>query len=259
MSTPRPMKNSSRRASSDRELVVAHHDEKLTWLNRVPPGFRVTVYTKGRDPSVGIPLPNLGREAHTYLHHLVEHYEALPPLLVFAQGAPFDHVPDLVRILHRIDAGTLDVHAFLGMGLLADCDDAAGDRLFRTWSKNENGRGLPMDSFWREAIGGDVPAAFPFFAGAHFAVTAVQVRQRPRDDYRRLRDLSTAMPDAPHCFERSWPEVFGAPNVLRDLPLFRFPMHFRPVRRLGITWETVDKLPNHPYYAKSAAEWGNSP
>ena len=251
------MRNSTSRAISERELVVAHYDEKLRWLNRVPPGFGVRVYTKGADASRGIPLPNRGREAQTYLHHVVQHYDGLPGLLVFAQGAPFDHVPDLVRILGLIDGEIIDVDGFMGMGLFADYDDVEGQRLFRAWSKNDDGRGLDMARFWRAAVGGVVPDTFPFFTGATFAVTSEQVRQRPLADYERMLDVAEVLPDAAHCFERAWPEVFGAVNVLRTLPLADFPMHFRPVRRLGTTWETVDRLPGHPYYARSAADWGN--
>ena len=59
------------------ELVVARYAEDLAWLRRVPKEFAVTVYNKGDIIPDAIALPNIGREAHTYLHHLADHYEDL--------------------------------------------------------------------------------------------------------------------------------------------------------------------------------------
>jgi len=58
------------------EVVVAHHSESLGWLGPVcaslPPRTRVTIYSKGPPPLLqgAVPLPNVGREAHTFLHHI---------------------------------------------------------------------------------------------------------------------------------------------------------------------------------------------
>ncbi|KAG1674943.1 hypothetical protein FOA52_014737 [Chlamydomonas sp. UWO 241] len=42
-------------------------------------------------------LPNIGREAHTYLHHIVSRYADLADLTIFVQGDPYDHI---IRSLH---------------------------------------------------------------------------------------------------------------------------------------------------------------
>jgi len=60
------------------QLVVAHCHEDLAWLSNVPPSFDKVVYSKAAAPPEGsIPLPNVGREAHTYLTHIVNHYDTL--------------------------------------------------------------------------------------------------------------------------------------------------------------------------------------
>ena len=89
------------------ELVVARHGESLGWLRRVPSEFAITVYDKGDQSSGGTPLPNLGREAHTYLHHLSVRYHSLADLSVFAQGHPFDHAPDLHPYLRALADGSM--------------------------------------------------------------------------------------------------------------------------------------------------------
>ena len=46
-------------------------------------------------------LPNVGRETHSYLTYIVEHYDSLPPAIVFTQGDPFPHNPDFLEEARR--------------------------------------------------------------------------------------------------------------------------------------------------------------
>jgi hypothetical protein len=90
-------------------LVVARYNEDLDWLLKLPDEVEVVVYNKGQrivDRELLkridqlIPLPNRGREADTYLHHLQHHEEACEGgFTVFCQGDPFPHSPDFLRLL----------------------------------------------------------------------------------------------------------------------------------------------------------------
>ena len=55
----------------------------------VPTLTRVFVYSKGpiRFPNATV-LPNVGRESHTYLSHILHHYHELPSHLIFVQAVP---------------------------------------------------------------------------------------------------------------------------------------------------------------------------
>lgn len=72
------------------ELVIARYNEDVSWAA----GLNCTVYSKG-DPT-GLPtevvLPNVGREAHTYLTHIVKRWNDLADYTVFVQGDPTDHL-----------------------------------------------------------------------------------------------------------------------------------------------------------------------
>ena len=60
-------------------IVVARYAEGLEWLHVYDPTM-VTVYNKGapiETPCRCITVPNYGREAHTYLFHIVTSYETL--------------------------------------------------------------------------------------------------------------------------------------------------------------------------------------
>jgi hypothetical protein len=221
------------------ELVIARCREDLSWLGRVPRGVRVSVYDKGGGIAGATPLPNVGRESHTYLWHIARRYETLAPLTVFAQGKPFDHVPEFHACLRRLAAGETPPGGFRWLGLMIDGDDREGARLFRHWVDNPEGRLLPLEAFWRALWDEPAPAARTFYPGGHFVVSAERIRRRPRAFYERALELSVSLPDVGHCFERCWDRIFdadGIPAALRDRPL---PVYFRPVRRLGLTWADV--------------------
>ena len=77
------------------DVVVARYAEDLAWLE--PIAHDCVVYNKGA-PIAGtafralVELPNVGREAHTYLHHIVTNYDRLADVTVFVQGCIADHV-----------------------------------------------------------------------------------------------------------------------------------------------------------------------
>ena len=56
-------------------------------------------------------LPNLGRESHTYLHHILENYDELPEVLLLLPGNSLTHpwrlntTRELLRRLPRLHSG----------------------------------------------------------------------------------------------------------------------------------------------------------
>lgn len=223
------------------ELVVARYQEDLQWLRRVPGRFRVTVYNKGGD-ALNLPrrralevvaTPTVGREERSYLRHIVRRYEDLADITVFAQGKPFDHVPDFHKQLHRIAFRQLAVDRFLWFGFIIDEDDAAGSLLFQRWRGNPDGAVLPLDRFWRQLWNESAPERVTFYPGAHFAVTADQVRTRPRSFYERAVRISAELPHAGHCFERTWDRIFGVDGVPLEYRDVLKPVYLRRIRRLA--------------------------
>jgi len=81
--------------ASQVEVVLAHHSEDLSWTSQIPSDVHLHGYTKGPQPQPNMQLaagstleqlPNVGRESHTYLHHIVKNYERLAPWTVFSQA-----------------------------------------------------------------------------------------------------------------------------------------------------------------------------
>lgn len=79
-----------------KELVIARYEEDIDWIKNYIDIFdRITIYNKGDDiqlpwfdnPKISIKnLPNVGREAHTYLHHFYTNYDNLCDDIICSQG-----------------------------------------------------------------------------------------------------------------------------------------------------------------------------
>lgn len=237
--------------NSSIQMVVARYNEPLNWLRRVPAAIRVLVYDKGdefekeevasareRGVTEARSLPNIGREAHSYLWHIVQNYETLAPWTVFCQGRPFDHAFDFHHTLRSlVESAPNEVEesaesGFRPLGHIIDTDDAQGRKLFVHWSKNEDGRLLDANSFYRALFETPGPPEYSFRLGAQFIASAHCIRRRERSFYERALQLSQDFADAAHCFERMWPHVFGVENPDVALLNGRKTAYLKPVRRL---------------------------
>jgi hypothetical protein len=89
-----------------KRICVAKYKEDTNWVRNLKE-FEIIVYNKNNDIDIDeyniksepyfiddikhIDIPNIGREAHTYLYHIVNNYDNLYDYEVFTQGDPFDH------------------------------------------------------------------------------------------------------------------------------------------------------------------------
>ncbi|MDX6766292.1 MAG: DUF3431 domain-containing protein [Candidatus Methylacidiphilales bacterium] len=217
------------------DLVVARHNEDTGWLRNIPRGIRSFVYNKGtaRERTSEIPLPNHGREAQSYLFHIVSHYHELPETTIFCQGRPFDHAFDFHDSLARLAReGLADPPGFEWLGHIIDTDDATGSRLYQRWSKNAERTPLDMADTWSAVFDRPCPETFTFACGAQFAVTRSTIHRRPHDFYLRAEAASRARNDAAHAFERMWDAVFDVPGFPEGLLAGRTTIYRKPIRRL---------------------------
>jgi hypothetical protein len=224
----------------DFELVVAHYKEDLRWLRNIPPQIRVTVYDKSEDDTDAEStsalrntwhLDNVGREAHTYLHHICSRYETLAPLTVFCQSKPFDHAFDFRKTLRELAAGRIAIKDFLWLGHMADTDSPCGV-LFRNWSKNETGEGLDLEGFHRALFDCEGPRDYAFFGGAQFVATRDCIHRRSLGWYQNALRIAVDFPNAAHCFERTWDRIFGEEESTLARMNGERTKYFKPIRRL---------------------------
>jgi len=205
------------------EIVVAHYREDLLWLT--PAADLVTVYSKG-GPGFSerclasfarlISPPNIGRESHSYLYHIVKNYNHLADITLFTQGQVSDHVGRDVTITEMLNAcrkrpsERLVVYTKHGLKLF---DAWSGIPRVKKW-KEEKQCGLMRaanhtpSEFWKWVFGMDHPAAIAFGWGAIFAVSREAIHQRPREFYQRIltyfEEINHVNPEEGHYMERFW-------------------------------------------------------
>ena len=77
------------------QYCVARYNEDITWVidSASETDTNVLIYNKGSRLNIPneIMLPNVGRESHTYLHHIIENYDILHDITVFTQAKINDH------------------------------------------------------------------------------------------------------------------------------------------------------------------------
>lgn len=195
-----------------RQLVIARHSEDLAWSDRLT--VPVVVYNKGEPITTQhelINLPNVGRESHTYLHHIVTRWDQLAEFTVFCQGNPSDHldgrtigdfvhspidrlaVGRLVHIREWDDAGRL-VHMGRWADLYASGEIAPAALTLAEWFKAR----LRIDLMAKRHL--------TYTPGALFGAPRAMIRQWPLRFWRKLlADVSGHR----HCeeayyVERAW-------------------------------------------------------
>jgi len=204
------------------ELVVCRCGEDLAWTRNVPRGLPVTVYDKTPAPAAPWPgattLPNVGREAHAWLHHLTERYDSLADWTVFAQGHPFDHAPEMHARIRGLWAGEFPKEDFQWVGFLWETDDARGRPTFVHWTKNPDRRELDLPGFFQALWQEPAPSQVRYVGGGQFVLSRRAAHRRNRTFYENARRIAATFPDAAHALERTWNKVFLAPPL--DSALF---------------------------------------
>ena len=84
-------------------IVIARYNEDIEWSKKY--SSNILIINKG-DKIEGIEnqifYPNVGREGHSYYKYIVDNYDNLDDYIIFLQGNPFDHSPDIIKILDAI-------------------------------------------------------------------------------------------------------------------------------------------------------------
>lgn len=169
--------------------VLSHfnepHDkvnEHITLLRTAIPALkRVFVYSKGASPFPNATvLPNIGRESHTYLHHIVQQYHSLPSHLIFVQA-----VPNLYDVYKKRLALFTNRTGLLNLGG-ADTSTCEGSDAYKMVRLRE------IYVLTHRAFCPREP--FISFLNGQFAVSRHRVLSNPLHVYKYLTDMMDAPP-----------------------------------------------------------------
>lgn len=179
------------------KLVISRYKEDLGWEE----SYTNVVYNKGVSLPNTITLPNVGREGHTYIYHILSNYENLDDYTVFLQGNPFDHSRDLFKILKEFEELQSKPDFFqLCHEMLTD--DEKG--------KPHHWVDIPVGYYYNDLF--KLPRTeFIYGAGAQFIVSKERILSRPKSFYYHImKHLETSIdPPSVYCYERMWQHIFG--------------------------------------------------
>jgi len=197
--------------SMKKKLVISRYNEDIGWTSMHDQSEYV-IYNKGDDhlPN-SIKLENVGREAHTYLGHIIANYHCLSDLLIFTQGNPFEHTKE-----HGLDLSKLFVVEPLGYSHLVQ--DMSNNRWGETMSNRDgftidewkgkisNKKGYNLKGWWESTTGEPYVRSKYVFWSAIFSVKKEHILKRSLESYIKIYQtlLHDRTPVEAHYCERTW-------------------------------------------------------
>lgn len=218
---------------NDYEIVVAHYNEDLEWLK--PYADHAIIYHKWNEDKPRFPvkkrikLPNIWRESHTYLYHIIHNYHNLADCTLFLQGWIEDHKKDWwvyndimeyvketkkygfsCKMLYYLKKKTwrsqiIYLWKFLNM--------------IKTWRLTRSK--YYFSEFYKMVTGINQPQLTPFFHAANFWVSKdkiysiwrnlTRIADNWKTYYNALLSLipQNSNPEEGHYFERLWFSIFN--------------------------------------------------
>lgn len=223
-----------------RELIIAAHNRDYSWIDRLDPEVKVTVYRKGDHPKQIedeiLITPNRGRCVHTFFNHLYNNYDNLADYSFFVQDYPFDHWENLVQVINENDPEFYKITSQLNIGgyygfhyntITAPCE--RGGPMWHLYPSKHHGDGkvlicqsngaphdlnpgINLDKHWYTFFESDHPTEYEFIPGGHFAISRDHARLRSREFYKKIVDFLTDVDAAPWMIERLECYIFN-PNI----------------------------------------------
>jgi hypothetical protein len=161
-------------------IVVARYSENVEWTKQFQ---NVIIYNKGTPLSNSfneICLDNVGREGHTYYKHIYDNYDNLDDHIIFLQGNPFDHSPNVIQSITTYMSHRENVEFNFLSERLIECN--------LTGCKYHTN--LPLINIYEKIFGEKKePFDFIFGSGAQFMVSKNKILKRSREFYLNIIKL----------------------------------------------------------------------
>jgi hypothetical protein len=215
------------------EIIISRYNENLEWLQNEPYNkYSYIVYNKGINSDYyksnnfikEIKLPNVGRESHSYLYHIINNYNDLKDINIFLLGSNNDPIKKkesdkLIKMIEDTNSAVF---------ISSEYNDVKNDLYSFTldhWegTNEDNAKLLSKNNFekakirpfgkWFENKFGDLNIKNIAWRGT-FSVSKEDIIQKPQSFYESLiTDLdNNSNPEEGHYFERSWAAIFHPMN-----------------------------------------------
>lgn len=182
-------------------VIISRYDEDVSWVNNLNCDY--IIYNKGEEISISSnSLPNIGREAHTYINYIIENYYNLPDVIAFVQGNPFHHCSDIIS---KINSFNSDIEIL--------CDDIRS---------NNDGQKY-MNEFSNDLFN-ETCEVNKFGCGAQYIIKKEFITNKSYEWWNKCliyfsEDLHSFFEskqsrdtEVPHIFERTWVKIWNYKN-----------------------------------------------
>ena len=195
------------------QYVVAKYKEDVSWTQTLT---NVIIYDKdvatsattGTTTSTTIRLNNVGREAHTFIHHILTNWDHLAAVTVFLQGHPIDHIEGygtIERFLQHIipDAYTIGLSQNWHIDTFNAPRHAPGVDIE---PKNND-----IATFFQKHLKKPFHERIKWYCAAQFAVRSDIIKKVPKNKWIELKKSLefSSNPITAHFLERLWYELLS--------------------------------------------------
>ena len=200
----------------DYEIVISHYVEDLSWLE--PHANHCHVYHKGSEIQPRFKyhqwekLPNVGRESHTHLHHIITNYDHLADVTVFLQGSIKNHVLDKKCFGNPMDYVNL-VRRTNKLVVRRKFRWSQWGRIFQHSPNNlyhTRRASVTLAELWSTLFNSTHPAYINISHCACFSVPRALILKRPKAFYKKVIAFVNdhPNPEEGHYIERLWYTFF---------------------------------------------------
>tara|TARA_X000000950_G_C13819552_1_gene621297 strand:- start:33 stop:734 length:702 start_codon:yes stop_codon:yes gene_type:complete len=207
----------------DSSIIIARYNENLNWIKKLNNSSQIIIYNKGdslqnSEDNIIIELPNVGRESHTWLHHIYYNYENLSDYNIFLQGRIDDlgcmAYSDISNYFADLRKKSFSTSRFGIIGPLhwkPNLNIHKDSRYVKAWNNGELSRSNLGFRKYSKLFFKDIPFFIATSYGGCFGVTKDAIRKNNKDFYYKLLVTVDKHPNPieSHYLERLWCYMFS--------------------------------------------------
>ena len=200
------------------EFVVTHYKENLKWMerhadhchvydkNEVATAMNLKFYQWER-------LPNVGRESHTHLHHIIANYHHLADITVFLQGSlkhhQFSSYHDVTKYVQETKKKGFSVYRYKNLTHWGRIHHVSKWKIMMDTGSLRPAN-QTLGEFWESMFGSQHPDQVQMSYAGCFGVSKERIKAHPKEFYENLIQYvnNHDNPEETHYIERFWVAIF---------------------------------------------------
>ena len=226
-------------------IIISRFNEDLSWLKNYENKFKIIIYNKGtklKKINYGqiINLPNVGRESHTWVHHIFNNFENLDNVNIFLQGKiddlncmAYQNLDLYIRDLKKDNFSSSRLgllgpfHWSYNVGIEKD------SRYYLDWKNNKIKKSQFGFRNFAKTLFPEIPIFVATSYGGCFAVSKEAIKIHNKEFYGELLKIlgEHQNPIEGHYLERLWCYMFTKNKLLlpsiKDVFLTKIERSFR--------------------------------